>query len=101
MGVVQQYSDLFILAEPRGTRRQKNVSNLDARVEKIFRIGDFGSIGFFIDVLNVFGENGYNISQDPGGTVYNDGTFQRHSNYGSFTGIYGLITFKVSARFTF
>ena len=90
-----------VLGEAPGTRRYKATSNLDLRVEKYFKVADFGRLGFFVDILNAFGESGYNIDQDPGGRVYNNGTFVRNTTYGRFTGVYGLRTYKLSARFTF
>ena len=89
-----------VLAEPR-TRRYKSSNNLDLRIEKSFKVGDFGRLGVFVDVLNAFGESFYTISQDSGGRIYNDGSFVKNANYGRFTGITGTSTFKVSTRFTF
>ncbi len=88
-------------AEVPGTRRYASETNLDLRMEKAFGIASFGRLGLFVDILNVFGARGYNITQNPGGRLYNDGTFTRHSSYGRFTGAYGLRTFKLSVRFTF
>jgi len=90
-----------VLAESPGTRRYASRNNLDLRLEKFFRIGRIGSLAFYLDVLNVFGERGYTIDEDPGGRVFVDGTFERWPNYGQFTGIYGLRTYKLSARFSF
>jgi hypothetical protein len=88
-------------AEIPGTRRYRSRNNLDLRIEKQFRIRDFGRLGLFVDVLNVFGENFFTIGEDPGGRVYNDGTFIRYSQYGRHNDIYGTRTFKASVRFTF
>ena len=89
-----------VLAEPR-EKRYKSTSNLDLRIEKFFKVGDFGRLGVFVDVLNAFGESSYSVRQDSGGRLYNDGTFVRWPTYGRFTGISGVRTYKVSARFTF
>ena len=88
------------MAEPR-VNRYASTNNLDLRIEKQFNIRDMGRFGIFIDILNVFGENYYTVDQNSGGRAYNDGRFERWPSYGAFTGIYGLRTFKVSARFTF
>lgn len=90
-----------VMAEAPGTRRYPSRNNLDLRIEKIFSIGNLGKLGIFLDVINAFGERGYEISQDPGGRVYNNGTFQEWTSFGGFTSVYGLRTYKVSARFTF
>lgn len=98
-----EYPGTFVSvnAEAPGERRYKSETNLDLRIEKMFNIGDFGRFGVFVDILNAFGDRGYSIAQDPGGRVYNNGTFKRHSTYGRFSRAYGFRTYKVSARFTF
>ncbi len=88
-------------AESPGTRRNAESNILDFRLEKFFIIGDFGRLGLFVDILNVMGERGYSISDDPGGRVYNDGRFRTNTTYGNFTGVSGQRAFKVSVRFTF
>lgn len=95
------FVETTIMTEPPGTRRYHARNNLDLRIEKTLKIADFGRLGIFLDVLNVFGEKGYEINQDLGGIIYADGRFQRWPNYGQFTGIYGLRTYKVSIRFKF
>lgn len=42
-----------ILAEPINSRRQDNITVLDARVEKIFRLGRSQSVSPFADVYNI------------------------------------------------
>lgn len=99
-----EYSGTFVstvMAEAPGSRRYRSTDNLDLRLEKYFDITNIGRISMFVDVLNVFGERGINVDQNAGGRVYNDGTFSRYSNYGTFTSVYGTRTYKVSARFTF
>jgi hypothetical protein len=71
------------------------------RVEKTFNIGDFGRVGIFLDVLNVLGESWFDINQNPGGTLFPDGSFVQDPAYGQHYGANGLRTFKLSARFTF
>lgn len=100
---VFEYPGTFVTvnAEPLGSRRYRSQTNLDLRIEKFFGIGNFSRFGVFVDILNVFGESGYNITQNPGGYIYTNGSFQYYPNYGRFTGAYGMRTYKVSARFTF
>lgn len=51
------YGTQRVLAEPLGTRRQDNVTLLDLRVEKMFRLrGDIRLAGF-LDVFNAFNAN--------------------------------------------
>jgi hypothetical protein len=88
-------------ADQAGSQRYKSRSNLDIRLEKSFTLGNVGTLGIFADVMNAFGESGYEIDQDPGGRLYNDGTFERWPNYGRHTGIYGLRTIRLSLRFNF
>ncbi len=94
-------SFVTVNAEAPGTRRGESSTNLDLRIEKFFTVGTFGRLGFFVDILNVMGDYGYNISNNPGGRVYTDDTFVIDSNYGDISGATGQRTFKVSARFTF
>lgn len=98
-----QYPGNFVsvMAEPPDSRRLKSINNLDVRLEKVFRLSDFGRLGFYIDVLNVFGKSIYSVVRDPGGRVYNNGTFIQNTNFGRVASIYGIRVFKLSARFSF
>ncbi|NIO50023.1 MAG: TonB-dependent receptor, partial [Candidatus Aminicenantes bacterium] len=91
--------------ELNGTRRDPPVTTLDLRIEKRFPIGDFGTIGSYIDIINALGRCGYDIAGNPGGYVdYTDPanpTFTRYGTHGDITGSYGNRIFKVSLRFTF
>jgi hypothetical protein len=88
-----------------GTRRDAPVTTLDLRIEKRFPIGDFGTVGGYVDIINALGRSGLNITGNPGGYVdYSDPanpTFTRYGTYGDITGAYGNRVFKVSLRFTF
>jgi hypothetical protein len=88
-------------AETPGKRRFQSRNNLDVRVEKYFEIANFSKLGIFLDVTNVLGENFFEINQDPGGYLYNNGSFIRWPTYGKVVSTIGLRTFKLSARFTF
>ncbi len=87
--------------DPAGSYRKRSRNNLDIRVEKSFKVGKFGRLWIFLDVLNVLGEHWFDVNQDPGGRVLNDGSFQRWPTYGQFTAAHGLRTLKLSARFIF
>jgi len=91
--------------ELNGTRRNAPVTTLDLRIEKRFPIGDFGTIGGYVDIINALGRSGYDITGNPGGYIdYSDPanpTFERFGTFGDITGAYGNRVFKVSLRFTF
>jgi hypothetical protein len=91
--------------ELNGARRNAPYTTFDLRVEKRFLIGETFSIGAYLDILNLMGRSGYNITSDPGGYVdYSDPdnpTFERFGTYGDITGAYGNRIYKVSIRFTF
>lgn len=90
-----------VMAEAPGTRREKATDNLDLRIEKYFQVGTLGRLGFFVDIINVMGERGFDINQNPSARLYTNGTYLPSATYGRFTSAYGLRTFKLSARFTF
>ncbi len=96
---------ISVPTELGGTRRNAPVTTLDLRLEKRFRLGEIGTIGGYVDIINALGRSGYNITSNPGGYVdYSDPsnpTFERFGNYGDITGAYGNRVFKVSLRFTF
>jgi hypothetical protein len=50
-------TNVRILAEPIGTRRMDNITVLDARVEKGFRLGGHRRLAGFVDVFNVLNAN--------------------------------------------
>ena len=90
-----------VMAEPPDSRRRKSRNNLDVRLEKVFRLGGSRRLGLYIDVMNVLGESFYSVVEDPGGRVYNNGTFIQDTNFGRVTAISGIRVFKLSARFSF
>jgi hypothetical protein len=93
------YVDVY--AQAPGTYRHQSMNNLDIRLEKNFNIAKRAKLSIFLDALNVLGENWIDINQDLGGWILPDGSFVKWSNYGMATGINGMRTLKVSARFTF
>jgi hypothetical protein len=46
-----------INAEPRGSRRYPNQTNLDLRLEKTFTFADKYRVGLMVDIFNVFNDN--------------------------------------------
>jgi hypothetical protein len=90
-----------VMAEPPDSRRLNPVNNLDIRLEKVFRVNDFGRLGFYFDFLNVLGESIYSVVQNPGGRVLANGNYIPDPNFGRVTGITGIRVLKLSARFSF
>lgn len=93
--------------ETHGTRRNEMISNVDFRIEKQIRFGDFGTFGLFVDVFNLLGHRYLSSSWDPGGTwrpvAENTkvGTYKPSGSYGKITGSSGQRIFKFSVRFKF
>jgi hypothetical protein len=51
------YGSIRVLAEPIGTRRMDNITILDVRVEKRFRLGGHRRLAGFADVFNLLNAN--------------------------------------------
>ena len=70
-----------------------------------FRIGETFSIGAYLDIINLMGRSGYDVSSNMGGYLdYSDPdnpTFENWGSYGDISEAYGVRTLKVSVRFTF
>ena len=94
-------SFISVMADPPDSNRRNTQNNLDLRLEKTFRLSDFGRLGLYIDAINVLGSTNYVASDDPGGRLLANGRFQRWPNYGRVTNIFGIRIFKLSARFSF
>jgi len=75
------------------------------RLEKRFRIGAPFSIGAYLDVINLMGRSGCNITPNPGDYFnYEDPenpTFSNYGTYGDINDAYGNRVYKVSVRFKF
>jgi hypothetical protein len=93
-----------VRTEKIGTRRNAPYTTLDLRIEKRFRLGEVGTIGAYVDIINALGRSGYDITANPGGYVDHSvavPTFERYGNFGTITGAYGNRVVKLSLRFTF
>ena len=94
-----------VQVEPSGTRWTADSTNVDVRVEKTFKMGKFGRLGFFVDVFNLFGNQNVNVTTNPGGTwkPADAGTTVGTFTPGQMivTGVNGTRIIKFSARFTF
>jgi outer membrane receptor protein involved in Fe transport len=84
---------VYIYGEERGSYRYKEIHNLDLRLEKFFRIGEF-RVGALVDVFNVFNSStvtDYETQMDQ----WSDYQF------GYIWGIRGPRTFRLGFRFEF
>jgi len=102
MDVVQSY--VSIAAEPRGARRNASYTMIDLRLEKGFKFGTFGDLRVFVDVFNLGGRSGINISENID-MVYNGDqtpvTWEPGPSYGNINSVYGVRTIHLGVRFSF
>ncbi|MBS3819967.1 TonB-dependent receptor, partial [bacterium] len=94
--------------EPLGTFRQRSRNSLDLRLEKEFRIGDFGTLGAYIDAINLLGYTDLNVGKDdvyrwyPDAEGYGEeGEVVIDPDYKHIFSIEGLRVIKASIRFSF
>lgn len=94
-----------IWLETRGVRRHQSTSNLDMRLEKLFRLESRQEIGLFVDAFNLTGFSFLTVESNPGGTWSPDGP---NSVAGRFTAAstgpraqVGVRTFRLSMRYSF
>lgn len=78
------------------------------RLEKEFRLGDFGRIGLYIDLLNALGWSGVSVGQSDvqyynptAENVSEPANVTKYTSYKVISSISGLRNLKVSARFSF
>jgi len=97
-----------ISLETPGTRRYRSQNNLNLRLEKEFWIGDFGRLGFYVDVINALGWSDITIGQDdiyrwqPSAEGFDQpGSVSLKSDYQYISQVSGRRTFKFSLRFSF
>ena len=101
------YQSFSVNVEPPGSRRNQSQDNIDFRIEKRFRLGDFGKLGLFVDVFTLLGHTYVYTNTNPGGTWRpidentNQGIYTPSGMYKRVTGTRGVRTFKLSLRFTF
>jgi len=94
-----------INVEPRGSRWTESTSNLDLRLEKKFKIKDYGVLSVFVDIYNVLGNTYFYVATNPGGVWRpvdnntNEGTYS--PGWTGITGFSGVRTLKFSFKFTF
>jgi hypothetical protein len=91
-------------AEPPGTERGPSYTNLDLRIEKELKLGDFGRMSLYVDVFNLGGRSGVNVNQDPAGYLRYDQTpvvYTLSSTYAQITSIYGVRSIRFGIRYSF
>jgi len=96
-----------VLLEEPGTRRNKAYDNLNLRIEKEFKLKDFGRISVYADILNALGNKYRSITQNDGGFWFpsgentTEGTRVLSSNYKKITSVTGVRTFRLSLHLNF
>ncbi len=99
--------------EPSGERRDRAWNLLDLRIEKEFRIADFGTLGAYIDVMNLLGWSGVGVGLNdvyrwtpttegftPAGQTP-AGTKTLASGYKIVSSVSGIRTLRATVRFNF
>jgi hypothetical protein len=94
-----------IWLRPRGANRLPTFWNLNLRVEKILRIGDFGRVYLMIDAFNVFNSSILNRKRDINtGTIYvhnTPPTFSAEARSGEPNEVLNPRIFRFGVRFQF
>ncbi len=67
-GAMVSTASQTIWVEPRGDRRDQSISNLDLRLEKVFRLASSHQMGLYLDLYNATGFSYLNFQSNPGGT---------------------------------
>lgn len=98
----------MVKLEPLGTFRRRSWNTLDLRIEKEFRIGHVGTLGAYIDVINVMGSTNLDVgtneisSWKPEAEGYGQpGNVNLTPYYGEVYSLSGVRVLKVSLRFSF
>lgn len=98
-------SGVGVLLEPVGTRRNQSSSDLSARIEKVFRVGNKHRVGLFVDAFNVLGFSQIDLQPNPGGVWRpaepnsSQGTFS--PGFTGATGQTGIRVLRFSIRYAF
>lgn len=99
-----------VLIEPSGERRNRAWNQLDLRLEKEFRIADFGTLGAYIDVINLLGWSGVGVGLNDtyrwlptteGFSTTPTGTKSLSSSYKVISSVSGIRTLRATVRFNF
>jgi hypothetical protein len=94
--------------ETQGSRRTYAYQNVDARLEKDFSLGKYGTFSAYLDIYNLLGNFYPNVTLNPGGTWRpNDnnsstGTYVASSTYKRITSLSNMTrVFRLSLRYAF
>jgi len=94
--------------EAPGSRRRRSWNNLNLRLEKEFRMGGFGRLGAYVDVINVLGYSDVDIGQNdvyrwqPSAEGFGQpGSLTLDPDYQYISEVRGRRTIKFSISFTF
>jgi len=102
----QEYYKVNI-EDRRQPRRGSFWDCLDLRLEKEFRMGDFGRLGAYVDISNVLGRSAVYVGVDdvyqyrPVAENDNTGEVDIPSSYKEVSGVSGIRQIKFSIRFSF
>jgi hypothetical protein len=99
-GFALKEPSVTVFAEPPGSKRNAPTSLLDMRLEKTFNLLK-GTLGMMVDVYNLLGAYRLYLSQDPGGSVYANGTFARWPTFGKVLSAEGARVIKLTLRYSF
>jgi hypothetical protein len=94
-----------INVEPPDSRRGMATDNVNARIDKQFKIGNLGRLDLFVDISNLLGAIYPSVGVNPGGTWK---PLAENTDQGTFTpgqmkltGLSGTRSFRFSFRFSF
>jgi len=97
-----------VYLENQGTRRYRSTNQLNLRLEKEFWLGEFGTLSFYVDVINALGWSGIDFYQND---VYRwqpvaegfgqPGSLTIDPNYQYIFQVMGRRTVNFSIRFSF
>ena len=97
-----------VFLEKPGTRRERSTNQLDLRLEKEFWFGEFGTLSFYVDVLNALGWSDIDVYQNdvyrwqPADEGFGQpGSMTMHPSYQHIFEVMGRRTVKFSLRFSF
>ncbi|HEB36472.1 hypothetical protein LCGC14_0605410 [marine sediment metagenome] len=88
-------------------RRYQAWDNVDIRVEKLFSLGNFGTIELYMDIFNLLGQSTVYHGEDPAGWFQpvdentTEGTYVTDYWFQRLNGIAGVTTVKFAVRLSF